>query len=113
VAELEAAAAAAQEQGAACKSQLQQQLAATATEASELRAALAAAVQEKDALQEELGEAAGERQRLEGKVQKHKQASGWLGRRPWKGEGALEESAACPFQCLLALVCLPLMMPAH
>ena len=76
VGDLESSVAALQQQEAAGEGQLAAALAAAEEEAAALRARLAEAGQAGESLREELAEVKVERQRLEGKVQKHKQVRG-------------------------------------
>ena len=73
VGELETSVEQLQQREAAGEGELRQQLGAATAENAQLKEQLAAAGQATEALQEQLAEVCGERQRLEGKVQKHKQ----------------------------------------
>lgn len=79
VGELEASVEQLQQREAAGEGELAQQLGVATAENAQLKEQLAAAGQAAEALQEQLGELSGERQRLEGKVQKHKQVRGVAG----------------------------------
>ena len=78
VGELETSVEQLQQREAAGEGELRQQLGAATAENAQLKEQLAAAGQATEALQEQLAEVCGERQRLEGKVQKHKQVRQWV-----------------------------------